>query len=324
MLSPSLEEFQKAHAILQSQIKPTLLRYSEWLSKELLAEVYLKFEFLQPGRSFKIRGAMNTLLSLSEKPSCVIASSGGNHGIAVAVACNGIGVPCCIILPESTSQHKISVLRELGAEVIVHGIDWDDAHSFGTGLSNKRNGLYIHPFADRAVIIGQGTIVLELVEELPSFDVVIASAGGGGLVSGIALALKALGRKEYVEVISAETFGADCIAQSVRAKKIVELPTITSIARSLGAKKTTPFIFETISRLVDKCVVLSDEQAVSALFQFLDEEKALIEPAASCCIAAAIENRDYLKGKKIVIVVCGANIHLNEVLEWKCINTKTN
>ena len=317
MLSPSLEEFQKAQAILQSQIKPTLLRYSEWLSKELLAEVYLKFEFLQPGRSFKIRGAMNTLLSHSEKPSCVIASSGGNHGIAVTVACNGIGVPCCIILPESTSQHKISVLRELGAEVIVHGIDWDDAHSFGTGLSNERNGLYIHPFADRAVIIGQGTIALELVEELPSFDVVIASAGGGGLVSGITLALKALGMKEYVEVVSAETSGADCIAQSVRAKKIVELPTITSIARSLGAKKTTPFIFGTVSSLVDRCTVLSDEQAVSALFQFLDEEKSLIEPAASCSIAAALENRDYLKGKKIVIIVCGANIHLKEVLEWK-------
>ena len=175
--------------------------------------------------------------------------------------------------------------------------------------------MYIHPFADRAVIIGQGTIVLELVEELPSFDVVIASAGGGGLVSGIALALKAIGRKEYVDVVSAETSGADCIAQSVRAKKIVELPTITSIARSLGAKKTTPFIFETVSSLVDRCTVLSDEQTVSALFQFLDEEKSLIEPAASCSIAAALENRDYLKGKKIVIIVCGANIHLKEVLE---------
>jgi threonine dehydratase len=100
-------------------------------------------------------------------------------------------------------------------------------------------------------------------------------------------------------------------------KKIVELPTITSIARSLGAKKTTPFIFGTVSTLVDRCTVLSDEQAVSALFQFLDEEKSLIEPAASCSIAAALENRDYLKGKKIVIIVCGANIHLKEVLEWK-------
>jgi len=152
---------------------------------------------------------------------------------------------------------------------------------------------------------------------------VIASAGGGGLLTGIALALKAIGRKENVEIISAETTGADCIAQSVRADKVIELPTITSIARSLGAKKTSPFIFETISSLVNKCIVLSDEQAVSALFQFLDEEKILIEPAASCSIAAALDNRDYLVGKKIVIIVCGANIHLNEVLGWKSMMTFT-
>jgi len=165
MLPPTLEEFQAAHSIIKSKIKSTLLRQSEWLSKKLDAEVYLKFEFLQPGRSFKIRGAINTLLSQDEKPSHVFASSGGNHGIAVTVACNGIQVPCCIILPKSTSDHKISVLRRLGAEVVVHGVDWDDAHSFGVSLAKKENGLYIHPFADRSVIIGQGTIALELAEE---------------------------------------------------------------------------------------------------------------------------------------------------------------
>ncbi len=180
--------------------------------------------------------------------------------------------------------------------------------------------MYIHPFADRAVFMGQGTIALELIEELPSLDVVVASAGGGGLVSGIALALRALGREKQVEIISVETGGADCIAQSVRAGKLVELSTITSIAKLLGAKKTTPFIFETISRQVDKCVVVSDRQAVSALFRYLDEEKILIEPASSCSIAAVIENKDYLKEKKVVIVVCGANIRLSEPLEWDSVS----
>ncbi len=168
--------------------------------------------------------------------------------------------------------------------------------------------------------MGQGTIALELIEELPSLDVVVASAGGGGLVSGIALALRALGREKQVEIISVETGGADCIAQSVRAGKLVELSTITSIAKLLGAKKTTPFIFETISRQVDKCVVVSDRQAVSALFRYLDEEKILIEPASSCSIAAVIENKDYLKEKKVVIVVCGANIRLSEPLEWDSVS----
>ncbi len=317
MFRPSLQEFQEAHARIRSFIQPRVLRYSEWLSKELQAEVYLKYEFLLPGRSFKIRGAMNTLLSQDGEVSSVIASSGGNHGIAVAVACGKRDIPCCIILPESTSSHKVKVLKEMGAEVIVHGADWDDAHTFGEGLAEKRGGLYIHPFADREVILGQGTIALELAEEYPRFNVLIASAGGGGLLTGVTLALHALGRKEEVEVISAETSGADCIARSLQAGRVVELPCISSVAKSLGARRTTPFIFNTLLKMLDRFAVISDEEAIASLFQFLDEEKVLIEPASSCCIAAAMQQREHLKGKRIVIIVCGGNISLDEAAQWR-------
>ncbi len=309
-----LEEFQGVQKRI-AHVKPSPLVPSEWLSKELDAEVYLKLEYLQPGNSFKIRGASNALLSQDPLPDQVITASGGNHGLGVAVACKRAEVSCKVVLPTSTSSYRAKLLEDLGAEVQLFGDAWDDANRYALELANSPNILYIHPFADRAVVLGQGTIALELMDQLPEFDVLVASVGGGGLLTGISLALEQL---EYQgEIIAVETIGAESMHQSLNAGRIVELPAITSIAKTLGARKTEPFIFESLRRLVDHSLIVHDREAVKSLLDFLENEKILIEPATSCTIAAAFKNPELFRGKRVVFIICGSNVSMKEVENWK-------
>lgn len=311
----TLEDFQAAESRIRPYVRPSLLRYSDWLSKQLQAEVYLKFEALQPGRSFKIRGASNALLSQDQLPEQVITASGGNHGLGVAIACRRVGVPCLVVLPTYTSSYRIDLLREMGAEVKLFGDAWDDANTHALQLAEAEGTLYIHPFADPEVMLGQGTIALELEQELDHFDAVIASVGGGGLLGGIALALEAM--KKEVDLYSVETSGAESLFRSLEADELVELPAITSIAKTLGARKTTPLIFETMKRLLRKSYVVSDRDAVQALFDFLDHEKLLVEPAMSCIIAAMLQHPEEFRGKQVVVIVCGSNVSLAETEQWR-------
>lgn len=309
-----LEEFQEARERI-AHVKPSPVVHSPWLSKELNAEVYLKLEYLQPGNSFKIRGASNALLCQDPLPHQVITASGGNHGLGVAVACKRADVPCKVVLPTSTSNYRVKLLEELGAEVQLFGDAWDDTNKYALELAKSPDILYIHPFADREVILGQGTIALELMEQLPEFDILVASVGGGGLLTGISLALEQLGYQG--EIVAVETIGADSMHQSLNAGKIIELDAITSIAKTLGARKTEPFIFESLKRLVTHSLIVHDKEAVKSLLDFLDNEKILIEPATSCTIAAAFQNPDLFKNKKVVFIICGSNVSMKEVENWK-------
>lgn len=313
----SLNEFKAAQNLISTYVKSSPLIKSTWLSKELKADIYLKLECLQPGHSFKIRGATNALLSQPKLPKRVLTASGGNHGLGVAIACNRLNVPCTIVLPISTPSHRIQLLNEIGASTLIYGEAWDEANSRALTMADDPGTLYIHAFADREVILGQGTISLELFSALDSIDILMASVGGGGLLSGISLALEALGKKNDVKIFSVETKGAESLAKSLQLQKLVELPAITSIAKSLGAKKLSEFNFETLNRLIDKYFVVTDKSAVECLLQFLDQEKLLVEPAASCLIAAAFENRDLFKNKKAVFIICGSNVTINEIEHWK-------
>ena len=315
----TLNDFETAQKRITPYVAHSLLVYSNWLSQELKAEVYLKLECLQPGRSFKIRGATNTLLAQSSLPKMVITASEGNHGIGVTIACNQLNIPCSVVLPTSAYKYRITLLKSLGAKVILNGDSFDDASKHAIELASNSGALYIHAFADRDVMIGQGTIALELMQEqaLKDLDIIMVSTGGGGLLSGISLALEAMGKSDDIQIYSAETKGADCIALSLQQKKLVELPAITSIAKSLGARKSTPFIFNTLQRLINKSFVVEDSQAVEALLQFLDNEKLLIEPATSCIIAAALANRKLFENQKVVFIICGGNVTLAEIDQWK-------
>ncbi|MCY3414232.1 MAG: threonine/serine dehydratase [Candidatus Heimdallarchaeota archaeon] len=309
-----IEQFKSTEKIIRPFVTPSPIKYSYWLSELLEAEVYMKLECLQPGNSFKIRGATHALLK-NKLPKKVITASGGNHGLGVAHACRQQNIPCLVVLPTSTSPYRLSLLEDLGAEIMLHGEAWDEANNHALKLAESDDILYIHPFADEEVILGQGTIGLELLESL-DFDALLCSVGGGGLLTGIALALEASGRSD-IDLYSVETLGTDSLYQSIKAGKLIELEAITSIAGTLGAKQTVPFIFDNLNRLLSDSFVIDDRVAVEYILEFLNHEKILIEPATSCTIAAAIQNKQLFKNKKIVLIICGSNVILEEVEQWK-------
>ncbi|MDH5404220.1 MAG: pyridoxal-phosphate dependent enzyme [Candidatus Heimdallarchaeota archaeon] len=315
MIGFTLEELTLAVQRIESFIKPSPLRYSTWLSKELQAEVFLKLECVQPGGSFKIRGATNCLLSQKNPPKKIITASGGNHGLGVAIAARRQNIPCTVVLPLSTPNSKIELLKELGAEIELVGQAWDDANNYALDQANSSSVLYIHPFADVNVVLGQGTISSELLSELNEIDVVVGSVGGGGLLTGIALGFEV--NQNAIEIHAVETLGTDSFHQSFQKGEIVELPAITSIANTLGAKKTVPLIFDDLSRLVSKSFVVPDKETVEAIDLFLDKEKLLVEPATSCIIASVLQNKKYYKDKRVVLVICGSNISLDDLKGWK-------
>ncbi|OLS24456.1 MAG: Phenylserine dehydratase [Candidatus Heimdallarchaeota archaeon LC_2] len=313
----SEEDFRKAQESIKDYIEHYSLKYSEWLSTELEAEVYLKLECFQPGRSFKIRGATNSLVSQKPKPTRVITASGGNHGVGVATIANKLNIPSLIVLPEGTSEYRIRILEEIGSQTFIIGNSWDDSNNYAIRLAKSENSLYIHAFADPLVIQGQGTVAVEIMDEINEIDAIVASVGGGGLLTGISLAVEAFAKQKEISLYAVETQGANCLNESLKEDKLVELAAITSIAKTLGARKMSEFNFRTLQRMLTNSYVVSDRDAVKSLIDFLNNEKILVEPAMSCIITALFQNKEEFKGKKIVIVVCGSNVTFNEVEKWK-------
>lgn len=308
-------EIDEAWSRIRNYLTPTPVIKSNWLSKLSGGDVYLKLECLNLGHSFKIRGALNAILSYDPLPEKVITASGGNHGLGVAIAARLLGLKAKIYLPIGTSSHRITILENEGAEVEIFGRSYDDAHSFAMDEANRKGIPYIHAFSQKEVYLGQGTIVQELKRQLGDFDSLIASVGGGGLLSGIIKTSESLGLKTTFH--SVETEGADTFFLSHKAGMPIELPEITSIAKTLGARKTTEEIFEILHSNVENAWVVSDKEAVEAMEEFLNKEKILIEPAASCVIAAFKKHAKLFEGKKVVLIICGSNVTLNQFLEWQ-------
>lgn len=314
----SKAELNSAYDKIREFLPATPLVKSYRLSQLVGANVYLKLESLQPTHSFKVRGALNSISLLSESAikAGVVTASGGNHGLGVSYASKVLNSNATVFLPVNTSELKIAALKEIGAKVILHGEAWDEANLEALKLAQSKSQEYIHPFNDRKVMAGQGTIVNEIMESGLYPDTIIASIGGGGLISGIASALWHYSPTS--KVVGVETIGADCMSQSIAANRIVELPAITSIADSLGAKKTEALPFEIIKARVSNIVNISDALAIESALELLEKDKLLVEPAASCCIAALSSNKiEFKSGSNIVIIVCGANISLNKLLTYK-------
>ena len=310
-------DFRETQENIKDYITKNPLKYSEWLSKELDAEVYLKLECFQPGRSFKIRGATNSLISQKSKPKRVITASGGNHGIGVATIATKLNIPSLIVLPEGTSDYRINILEEIGSQTHITGKSWDDSNNYAVELAKNENDLYVHAFADPFVLKGQGTVAVEIMDERKDIDTIVASVGGGGLLTGISLAVEAFGMINRISLYAVETEGANCLNASLEKDNLEELDAITSIAKTLGARKMSEFNFRTLQRMLTKSFVVSDPDAVKSLIDFLNYEKILVEPAMSCIIAALFQNKFEFKGKKIAIVVCGSNVTFEEFEKWK-------
>ena len=316
MLIPRLD-IEAAAARIRPHLAPTPLVRSEEFSRKLGTNVYFKLEILQPTHSFKVRGAFSALTRLSpeQRKLGVVTASGGNHGLAVAYAAADLRIPASVFLPQSATEAKLAAIRRLGPEIIIHGAAWDDANALAMKVAQESGRTYVHPFDNAGVMAGQGTLVTEILQHLKP-DTIVASIGGGGLISGILSAVQHF--SPATRVFGVETEGADSMYQSRRAGKIVELPAITSIAETLGARKTEKFQFETVNRYVADLVTVSDASAIRALLEILDLEKLLTEPAASCSVAALLDGKIACRSAdNVVVVLCGANIGMDQVLAWR-------
>ncbi|MBZ5606236.1 MAG: threonine/serine dehydratase [Acidobacteriia bacterium] len=307
----TLSQIQTARQRIAPCIRRTPLTPSATLSERLKTNVYVKLEVFQKTGSFKVRGAFNKALSLrpEERGRGIVAVSGGNHAQAVAYMARALGLKALVLMPESTPRNYVEATRGYGAEVKFAA----NAHAAFAAVEEyeKEGWAYVHPFDDPLVMAGQGTVGLEIMEDVPQVTDVIVSIGGGGLMSGVATAVKSL--KPSVRVWGVETEGADCMSKSIAAGHVVTLDAITSVARTLGAPAPTERTLETAKRLLECVTVVPDSEAVAAMKFILERLKVLTEPAASCTLAAADRLKDRFSSERhVVLVFCGGNISVED------------
>jgi threonine dehydratase len=312
----TLDLIAQAGNRLRGLVHRTPLVYSTALSERLGAQVYLKLECLHKTGSFKPRGAFNKMLTLSpeQRSRGVVAVSGGNHAQGVAYAARHLGLSALIAMPVTTPHNYLEATRGYGAEIVLTP---DVRAAFEEGRRLEQRGrVLIHPFDDLLVAAGQGTIGLEILDDLPGVTRVYVSIGGGGLITGVATALRAI--KPAVRVIGVETQGADAMAQSLAAGRLIDLPAITSIARTLGAPRVSEFTLRHVQGLVEEVLVVSDDDTVAALFYLLERTKYLVEPAAACCLVAAEQQRSRIApDEQVVLLLCGGNVSAESLCEFR-------
>jgi threonine dehydratase len=307
----TLQDIHQARETLKNVIRKTEIDKSFSASKLLGAEVFLKFENQQFTGSFKLRGAYNKISKLTddEKKRGVIASSAGNHAQGVAFSAHKAGVKSVIVMPKSAPLVKVTATKDYGAEVIQFGDIYDDAYEHAKELERKHGYIFVHPFEDPHVIAGQGTIGLEIHEALPDLESLIVPIGGGGLISGIATAVKALNPKcKIYGVQSSQTPGM----QKMFKHEILDMPAkITTIADGIAVKRPSALMYESfISKLVDDIVTVTDTEIAEAIVFLIERAKSVTEGSGAAAFAALI-NKKVNPGKKTCVVLCGGNIDLN-------------
>lgn len=305
----SLDKIYQASYVLKEVIRRTDLIYAPNVNPE--CEIYLKPENLQLTGSFKVRGAYFKMSQLSEveRVKGVIACSAGNHaqGVALAAAKNGISSLIC--LPEGAPISKVEATKSYGAEVcLVKGV-YDDAYQRALELRNEKGYTFIHPFDDENVIAGQGTIGLELLEQLPEVDVVLVPIGGGGLISGITFAMKTLNPR--VKIYGVQASGAPSMLNSVAHEKIERLRSVSTIADGIAVKEPGEYTFGICRHYLDGIVTVTDDEISTAILTLMEKQKLVAEGAGAVSVAAAMFNKVPLKGKKVICLVSGGNIDVN-------------
>lgn len=293
---------------LEALLKPTPLIHSPSFSNLYDCEVYLKPENLQLTGSFKVRGAFNKICTLSdeEKSKGVVAASAGNHSQGVALASKMLGVSATIVMPLTTPLIKIEATRSHGAAVVLYGDCYDEAASHARHIQQESGRVFIHPFDDLHVMAGQGTIGLEILEELPDADVILVPVGGGGLAGGIGAAVKHL--NPHISVIGVEPEGALTMKSAVMANQVVELSHVRTIADGVAVKKAGQLSFEASRAFLDQYVSIPDQEIMEAFCLLLEKHK-LIGETSGVLSLAALKHLE-LKGKKVVCLISGGNIDL--------------
>ena len=302
----TLDNVYRASYALKGVIRKTDVIRAPKLNKD--ADIYLKTENLQITGSFKVRGAYYkmTTLSAEEKAKGVIACSAGNHAQGVALAAQKNGIKAVICLPDGAPISKIEATKSYGAEVcLVEGV-YDDAYNKALQLRDECGYSFIHPFNDPDVIAGQGTIALELMEQIADMDAVIVPIGGGGLISGVAYTIKML--NPNIKVYGVQASGAPSMLKSVEDGQIEELPSVSTIADGIAVKKPGDLTYELCKKYVDKIVTVTDDEISAAILALMEQQKLVTEGAGATAVAAAMFNKVDIKGKKVVCLCSGGNI----------------
>ena len=302
----TIDNVYKAREVLSEVIRETDVIYAPKL--KVGEDIYLKCENLQITGSFKIRGAYYRMSRLSdeERARGVVACSAGNHAQGVALAAKRSGIKAVICLPDGAPISKVEATKSYGAEVcLVEGV-YDDAYNKALSLRDEEGYTFIHPFEDEDVICGQGTIGIELLDQLPELDAVICPIGGGGLISGIAYTLKTL--KPEVKVYGVQAAGAPSMKGSVDAGEIKELSSVSTIADGIAVKKPGNNTFNLCSKYVDKIVTVTDDEISAAILALMEQHKLVTEGAGACAVAAAMFGKVDIAGKKTVCILSGGNI----------------
>ncbi|MCX6665109.1 MAG: threonine ammonia-lyase [Euryarchaeota archaeon] len=319
----TIKDVKEAYVVLKPVVHHTALEYSRTFSEITKSQVYLKLENLQKTGSFKIRGAYNTIFHLSkeDKKRGVICASAGNHAQGVAYAATLLGVKCTVFMPIYTPPAKILATKGYGAEVVLEGATYDDAALAAAEYAKKHNLMFIHAFNNEQVIAGQGTIGLEIFEDLPAVDVVLVPIGGGGLISGIALALKTL--KPQVKIIGVEAEGAQSMKQSLEKDVIVPLKSVATIADGIAVKTPKDLTFALAKQYVDEVVTVNDDETAHALYLLLQRSKLVVEPAGAVSLAALLSKKVSCSKQNVVCVLSGGNANLSlleQVIERGMLN----
>lgn len=302
----TLDKIYHASFVLKDIIRKTDMIYAPNISKD--CDVYLKTENLQVTGSFKVRGAAYKISQLSEeeKKRGVIACSAGNHAQGVALAATKNGIKSLICLPDGAPISKVEATKHYGADIcLVEGV-YDDAYNCALQLKDEKGYTFVHPFDDDEVIAGQGTIGLEILDQMKDADAVVVPVGGGGLIAGVSFAIKAL--NPNIKVYGVQAQGAPSMFNSVRDNKIERLDSVSTIADGIAVKEPGENTFEYCKKYVDGIVTVSDDEIAAAILALIEQQKLIAEGAGAVSVAAVMFNKIPVKGKKVVCLVSGGNI----------------
>jgi threonine dehydratase len=308
---------EQAAEDLRPYLSPTPLQYSRAFTDKARCHVHLKIESIQPIRAFKVRGALNKLIRMTdaERAAGVITASAGNHGLGVAYAAAAFQAPATVYVPETANTFKVEAIRRLGANVVSAGRNYNGAYQEALAAQKESGATFVHAYNDPDVVAGQGTIAAELLSQLdgagraqgdPGFDTVLVPIGGGGLIGGIAMYLKSM--KPGIKVIGVEPSGADAMYRSLKAGSIVTLDRVSAIADGLAASAPGELTFELAQRYIDEVVLVEETEMLRAIRLLFEWEHLLAEPAGAAALAALLYHHRPAPNERVVVILSGGNV----------------
>jgi threonine dehydratase len=307
---PTIQDIVRAREILFGSIRKTPLLRSNTFSKIIGTNIYLKLESFQTTGSFKVRGAFVkiNMLSVEQRKHGVIAASAGNHAQGVAYAASNKNIPCTIVMPQNASPAKIAATKSYGAKVVLSGSDYDECSIAAQEMAKEEGRAIIHAFDDPQVISGQGTIGLELLEDLPDLDQIYIPIGGGGLAAGVAIAIKA--KKPNVKIIGVESKAFPAMKQSLEKGSLQNIKSGYTIADGISVKSPGKLTYEIASRYLDDVTVVDDSSIVKTMFLLMERGKLVIEPAGAASLAYLLSNGHANKNENVVSILSGGNVDM--------------